>query len=206
MGQDDNCRQDMNIKPEIAILDKALFKVDAMMGAAESHGVLCGILCARGSIELSEWIDHVLGDQEQGNVLLHDTVHQLSELHQQTMEQLNDDLGQFHLLLPDDEDDLVDRTEALADWCQGFVYGLAAGGISEKTELPIDTKEILLDFIEISRAGHGDMEADDDDDLMATEEDEQAFVEVVEYVRTAVLLVNEELQPIQLMQPAPTLH
>lgn len=206
MGQDDNCRQDMNIKPEIAILDKALFKVDAMMGAAESHGVLCGILCARGSIELSEWIGHVLGDQEQGNVLLHDTVHQLSELHQQTMEQLNDDLGQFHLLLPDDEDDLVDRTEALADWCQGFVYGLAAGGISEKTELPIDTKEILLDFIEISRAGHGDMEADDDDDLMATEEDEQAFVEVVEYVRTAVLLVNEELQPMQLMQPAPTLH
>lgn len=206
MGQDDNCRQDMNIKPEIAILDKALFKVDAMMGAAESHGVLCGILCARGSIELSEWIGHVLGDQEQGNVLLHDTVHQLSELHQQTMEQLNDDLGQFHLLLPDDEDDLVDRTEALADWCQGFVYGLAAGGISEKTELPIDTKEILMDFIEISRAGHGDMEADDDDDLMATEEDEQAFVEVVEYVRTAVLLVNEELQPMQLMQPAPTLH
>lgn len=206
MGQDDNCRQDMNIKPEIAILDKALFKVDAMMGAAESHGVLCGILCARGSIELSEWIGHVLGDQEQGNVLLHDTVHQLSELHQQTMEQLNDDIGQFHLLLPDDEDDLVDRTEALADWCQGFVYGLAAGGISEKTELPIDTKEILMDFIEISRAGHGDMEADDDDDLMATEEDEQAFVEVVEYVRTAVLLVNEELQPMQLMQPAPTLH
>lgn len=206
MGQDDNCRQDMNIRPEITILDKALFKVNAMMGAAEAHGVLCGILCARGSIELSEWIDHVLGDQEQGNVLLHDTVHQLSELHQLTMEQLNDDSGQFHLLLPDDDDDLVDRTEALADWCQGFVYGLAAGGISEKTDLPIDTKEILMDFIEISRAGHGDMEADDDDDLMATEEDELAFVEVMEYVRTAVLLVNEELQPMQPLQSSPTLH
>lgn len=193
----------MNIKPEITILDEALFKVNAMMGAAEAHGVLCGILCARGSIELSEWIDHVLGDQEQGNVLLHDTVHQLSELHQMTMEQINDDFGQFNLLLPDDDDDLVDRTEALADWCQGFVYGLAAGGISEKSELPIDTKEILLDFIEISRAGHGEAETDDDDDLMATEEDEQAFVEVVEYVRTAVLLVNEELQP---LQASPTLH
>lgn len=193
----------MNIKPEITILDEALFKVNAMMGAAEAHGVLCGILCARGSIELSEWIDHVLGDQEQGNVLLHDTVHQLSELHQMTMEQINDDFGQFNLLLPDDDDDLVDRTEALADWCQGFVYGLAAGGISEKSELPIDTKEILLDFIEISRAGHGETETDDDDDLMATEEDEQAFVEVVEYVRTAVLLVNEELQP---LQASPTLH
>lgn len=193
----------MNIKPEITILDEALFKVNAMMGAAEAHGVLCGILCARGSIELSEWIDHVLGDQEQGNALLHDTVHQLSELHRMTMEQINDDFGQFNLLLPDDDDDLVDRTEALADWCQGFVYGLAAGGISEKSELPIDTKEILLDFIEISRAGHGETETDDDDDLIATEEDEQAFVEVVEYVRTAVLLVNEELQP---LQSSPTLH
>ena len=193
----------MSTQPEIEILDEALFKVNAMMGAAESHGVLCGMLCARGAIELSEWIGHVLGDQDEGNVLLHDTVHLLSELHQVTMEKVNDISGSFYMLLPDDDDDLIGRTEALADWCQGFVYGLAAGGISDDTKLPGDTQEILMDFVEISRAGH----SRGDDDVIevadVNEEDEQAFVEVVEYVRTGVLLINEELQT---LVPSPTLH
>ena len=193
----------MSTQPDIEILDEALFKVNAMMGAAESHGVLCGMLCARGAIELSEWIGHVLGDQEEGNVLLHDTVHQLSELHQVTMEKVNDISGSFYMLLPDDDDDLNDRTEALANWCQGFVYGLTAGGIDKDSKLPGDTQEILLDFIEISRAGYNIGEDDVIEVSETTEEDEIAFVEVVEYVRTGVMLINEELQN---MVPSPTLH
>ncbi|MCK5263396.1 MAG: UPF0149 family protein [Gammaproteobacteria bacterium] len=193
----------MDTQPDIEILDEALFKVNAMMGAAESHGVLCGMLCARGAIELSEWIGHVLGDQEEGNVLLHDTVHQLSELHQVTMEKVNDISGSFYMLLPDDDDDLNDRTEALANWCQGFVYGLTAGGIDKDSKLPGDTQEILLDFIEISRAGYNIGEDDVIEVSETTEEDEIAFVEVVEYVRTGVMLINEELQN---MVPSPTLH
>lgn len=193
----------MSTQPDIEILDEALFKVNAMMGAAESHGVLCGMLCARGAIELSEWIGHVLGDQDEGNVLLHDTVHQLAELHQVTMEKVNDISGSFYILLPDDDDDLIERTEALANWCQGFVYGLAAGGINEDSKLPGDTREILLDFIEISRAAHN-IGVDDVIEVgEITEEDELAFVEVVEYVRTGVLLINEELQT---LLPSPTLH
>ncbi|MDH5710254.1 MAG: YecA family protein [Gammaproteobacteria bacterium] len=189
----------MNTRPDIEILDAALFKVHALMGASESHGVLCGMLCARGAIELSEWVDHVLGEQEEGNVLLHETVRQLSELHQLTMEKVNDYSGEFFMLLPDDDYDLVGRTEALANWCQGFVYGLAAGGISRESKLPEDSAEILQDFIEISRAGY----ADDDEQIEVTEEDEQAFVEVVEYVRTGVMLINEELQT---LIPSTTLH
>ncbi|MFC1588987.1 UPF0149 family protein [Pseudomonadota bacterium] len=193
----------MDTQPDIEILDEALFKVNAMMGAAESHGVLCGMLCARGAIELSEWIGHVLGDQEEGNVLLHDTVHQLAELHQVTMEKVNDISGSFYMLLPDDDDDLIGRTEALANWCQGFVYGLAAGGINEDSKLPEDVQEILMDFIEISRAGYNIGDDDVIEVTEATEEDEIAFVEVVEYVRTGVMLINEELQT---LVPSPTLH
>jgi yecA family protein len=184
--------------PDISALDETLFKVDATMGAAESHGALCGMLCARGSTDLSEWMGHVLGEQEQGNVFLRDLANQLSELHQSTLGQMNDPYGGFQLLLPDDDDELDERTEALGDWCLGFVYGLAAGGISEESELPEDTKELLMDFIEISRAGNDVADLDDDSD--DGEEDEQAFVEIVEYVRTGVLLINEELQPLQTSQ------
>jgi yecA family protein len=187
--------------PEIVELEELLYRIDAAMGAADAHGALCGMICARGTIELSEWVDHVIGEQEQGNELLHDVVHKLSELHQSTLEMMNDATGDFKLLLMDDDDPLAERVETLAAWCQGFIYGLAAGGIKEGSELPEDTAELLKDMIEISRAGHdvddtGVEESDDNDD-------EEAYMEIEEYVRMGVLLVYEELQPLQSTQ---TIH
>jgi len=187
--------------PEIEELEELLYRIDATMGAADAHGALCGMLCARGTIELSEWVDHVIDEQDQGNELLHDVVHKLSELHQSTLEMMNDATANFKLLLLDDDDPLQERVEALAAWCQGFIYGLAAGGIQEGSELPEDTAELLKDMIEISRAGH------DVDDTGVEEsdvnDDEMAYMEIEEYVRMGALLVYEELQPLQSTQ---TIH
>ena len=179
----------MTSLPDISILDDSLIRVNAMMEAAEAHGALCGMLCARGSVELSLWISHVLGEQ-QNSESLQELTGELAQLHSATLEQLNDSVADFHLLLPDDQDSLAQRVAALASWCQGYVYGLAAGGISQETELPADSRELLEDFVEISRAGM-------DDNLSDDEDDEIAFVEISEYVRTGVLLVNEELQPLK---------
>lgn len=187
--------------PEILELEELLYRIDASMGAAEAHGALCGMLCARGTVELSEWVDHVVGEQEQGSDLLHDVVHKLSELHQTTLEMINDATGDFKLLLPDDDDSLPERVEAIAAWCQGFIYGLAAGGIQQDSELPEDTEELLKDMVEISRAGQ---DVDDGGDEAANEdEDEVALMEIEEYVRMGVLLIYEELQPLQTTQ---TIH
>jgi yecA family protein len=187
--------------PEILELEELLYRIDASMGAAEAHGALCGMLCARGTVELSEWVDHVVGEQEQGSDLLHDVVHKLSELHQVTLEMINDTTGDFTLLLPDDDDSLPERVEAISAWCQGFIYGLAAGGIQQGSELPEDAEELLKDMVEISRAGH---DVDDGGDEAANEdEDEVALMEIEEYVRMGVLLIYEELQPLQTTQ---TIH
>lgn len=187
--------------PEITDLEELLYRIDATMGAAEAHGALCGMLCARGTVEMSEWMDHVIGEQDQGSSLLHDVVHKLSELHQSTLEMMNDATGDFRLLLLDDDDALSERVEALAAWCQGFIYGLAAGGIRQDSELPEDTAELLADMLEISRASHeiddvATAEADDN-------EDEVAYMEIEEYVRVGALLIYEELQPLQSTQ---TIH
>lgn len=180
----------MSLLPDIISLDNLLDRIDATMAASESHGALCGMLCARGTVELSAWMEHVLGEQaDQQN--LHDLAHELARMHSATLEQINDAVADFHLLLPDDDDDLSLRVDALAGWCQGYVYGLAAGGISEETELPTDSRELLADFIEISRAGM------DPGLSQGNEADEIAFVEISEYVRTGVLLINEELQPLK---------
>jgi yecA family protein len=187
--------------PEISDLEELLYRVDATMGAAEAHGALCGMLCARGTIELSEWVDHVVGEQEQGSELLHDVVHKMSDLHQTTLEMMNDTTGEFRLLLLDEDDPLPERVDALAAWCQGFIYGLAAGGITEESELPEDTSELLKDMIEISRARH-DVDDEEEEEADASD-DEVAYMEIEEYVRMGVLLIYEELQPLQSTQ---TIH
>lgn len=191
----------MNQYPEISDLEELLYRIDASMSAAEAHGALCGMLCARGTVELSEWVDHVIGEQGQGSNLLHEVVHKLSELHQSTLEMMNDASGEFRLLLLDEEEDLPERVETLAAWCQGFVYGLAAGGIRQDSELPEDTAELLNDMVEISRASHEVTDAaavEPEDD-----EDEVAYMEIEEYVRMGTLLIYEELQPLQSTQ---TIH
>jgi uncharacterized protein YgfB (UPF0149 family) len=114
---------------------------------------------------------------------------------------MNDVTGEFRLLLLDDDDALPERVETLAAWCQGFIYGLAAGGIKQDTELPEDTAELLRDMVEISRAGQ------ETDDALAEEseedDDEVAYMEIEEYVRMGTLLIYEELQPLQSTQ---TIH
>lgn len=188
--------------PDIPQLEGLLFDIDASLGAIESHGALCGMLCAQGATEASKWMLHVLGKHEESSVALQQAGKKLLQIHQMTVEQMNDHNIDFELMLPDDDESLEARVEALGVWCQGFVYGLAVGGIKEDTELPEDSKELIKDIVEISRAGYV---VDEEAEIAvseeeADEEDEVAFMEVSEYVRMGILLIYEELQPLQSSQ------
>jgi hypothetical protein len=183
--------------PDIPQLDELLFRVDASLGASEAHGALCGMLCAQGATDASQWMLHVLGEHQDSSQTLRDIGEQLLQIHQLSIEQMNDHDVEFELMLPDDDEPLEDRVEALGMWCQGFVYGLAVGGITEDTELPEDSKELIKDILEISRAGYV---VDDEVEVDADEDDEVAFMEVCEYVRMGILLIYEELQPLQSSQ------
>lgn len=187
--------------PDISQLEELLFDVDAALGAIESHGALCGMLCAQGATEAAQWMLHVLGEHEQTSKTLQQAGKQLLQIHQLSVEQMNDSDAEFELMLPDDDEPLEARVEALGVWCQGFVYGLSIGGIKENTELPEDSKELIKDILEISRAGYvvdeeAEMAVLEEDD----EEDEVAYMEVSEYVRMGILLIYEELQPLQSSQ------
>ena len=102
----------------------------------------------------------------------------------------------FNLLLPPDDESLQLRTAALADWCHGFMHGLveAGGGDvgpqSDALENSI-AAEILDDFSEITKAGAGEQAGD---------EAEQAFVELVEYVRVSVQIIYDEMAPLRANQ------
>jgi uncharacterized protein len=96
---------------------------------------------------------------------------------------------EFEPMLPDDEQPLNGRANALALWCTGFLYGLGAGQISDLEGLVGDVGEIVRDFTEISRATGDEADAD--------ESNEQAYAELVEFIRVAAQVVFEELLPLR---------
>jgi len=177
----------MTPRPDYNSLTDALAKAEADLVASESHGSLCGMLCAAGKVELSAWLEQVFEAFDVNDMLIKEASQQLVGLFNDTHEQLNDSEVHFQLLLPDDSVSLAERTEALAFWCQGFTYGLAAGGLKKDQKLPEDTAELIADMVEIARAGH-DLGEDSDTD-------EDSYMQIHEYVRMGVLLINEELQP-----------
>jgi len=169
---------------------------------AECHGSLCGLLCASDTVKGSAWVNQVLagrlelpaadaqplpggaGDEDHAPLLI---------LYKNTAGQLEDPEYGFSLLLPDDDVPLTQRVEALSHWCEGFLLGLGFGGVQDQAKLPGDSHEVMQDFVEISRLGHGE--------AGGSNEDEAAFAEIVEYVRMAALVVYEELRPLRAARP-----
>ena len=171
-----------------AELDRILQAAGAGSGAAEAHGLLCGLICAGGSVAGSVWLEHLLGENNTLSAAAQDCSETLATLQKAIRHQFNDESLGFMLLLPHDDESLALRTRALSRWCEGFLYGLALGGIRDDAPLPHDSAEIIRDFYDISHAGFSSGQADD--------ADEAAYLEIVEYVRMCVLLVHEELHPL----------
>lgn len=157
---------------------------------AECHGVLCGMICGENGNTAEEFLTHLatLELMIESGTALHDV---MVEAFESTVQQLADDELRFNLWLPDDEQPLDERTHALAQWCTGFLAGLGVGGPLQ-TLLP-EAAEALDDLQQIARAGFSSS-ADEAEELAQEEEDERAFVEIVEYVRVVILILREELR------------
>lgn len=185
--------------PNIDEIAAVLEQLDSDMGPAECHGAFTGLLCAVGKADKEQWLQRLLPEVESGDLLAKESLKTLGHLYDETVRQLNDAVLDFQLLLPDDEEPLEERIEALAEWCQGFLLGMSEGGIKDLAGLPGDSGEVMRDMVEIARAGSYD--------LNGNEEDEISYNELLEYVRTGVLLINEELNPTQAPpQDSVTLH
>ncbi|TSA39859.1 MAG: YecA family protein [Methylococcaceae bacterium] len=158
-----------------SIVDSIIKGIDNSLTAADVHGIATGMLCVNIKTPPSRWLaDFMLPDIE------------LSAQHQQILEHLflgtqrlliSSD-GDFNLFLPNDEAFLSDQVDALKSWCQGFLYGVGATTTSATT-LSKEATEIFKDMTEITRL---------DSDVEGNE-DEAAFTEIYEYVRSVVILL-----------------
>ncbi len=153
------------------------------VSAAELHGSLCGFLCAGGEPTPGYWLDQLKIDPEGLDAEGRDD---LETLRRSTLRLLDDpDIG-FALMLPDDDSAMSQRVNALSQWCGGFLGGYGLGGTNPASGLSEDGRDALRDLGRIAQFGY---EAGEE------EEDENAFAEILEYVRVAVVLLRQEGLP-----------
>jgi uncharacterized protein YgfB (UPF0149 family) len=167
--------------PDYSTIQQLLAQERSLADAAEAHGTLAGCLCAAGGYRFEDWLHEILPEGRAQPA----TAAGLLELYHATAEALRQADMEFQLVLPDDAQPLEARTAALAEWCQGFLYGLGAGAIPDASQLPGEAGEIVRDLGEITRAA---VDVDQD-----PESNESAYAELVEFVRVGVQLLFEEL-------------
>jgi yecA family protein len=182
----------MDEKVEFDTLEDSLKRCGSSWDAAQTHGLLTGRLAIAGAPAGPDWLMHVLEGVDEGNALRKECQKHLDTMYQSTFWQLSERLSEFEPLLPSDQDDVRLRTAALAHWCEGFLHGLVSSKHSDSLKERLAAEplsDIIRDMLQITQAGL-DEESDE-------EENESAYVELVEYLRIAAQLCYEELADIR---------
>ena len=188
-------------------LDAALRRCGSTWNAGQTHGLLCSRLALAGAEGASRWLAQVLADTDPENTLCTECQAMLEALCTSTWQQLSERQSDFMLLLPDDDDSAEVRAEAMGQWCEGFLHGLVSETHGDKLRERLASdplSDIIKDLLEITRATVGE-EADE-------QAADNAFAELVEYLRVAAQLTYEELaefrepSSIQPTFDSPTLH
>ena len=153
------------------------------ISGSEVHGVICGYLCA-GAIKEGEAYLRALITNKQDNGLRHAALALFGVFAVSQQQLLNFDF-EFQLMLPDDDEALVERAVAFTEWCEGFTQGMTLAGVGYEQLQEDEAQEALQNMTEFAQLDYHALNAD--------EEDERSLVDVTEYARMAVLRIHSDL-------------
>lgn len=146
---------------------------------AELHGLLLGRTCAGAGFDADLWLASA------GELLDTPPDERLSQalVGLQGMVKSELEAGELSLvlLLPADEAPLAERAAALGQWCQGFLTGF--GLTARQGKLSAEANEVLQDLAAIARI---------EESLEDSDDAETDYMEVMEYLRVAPLLLLSE--------------
>ena len=155
-----------------------IVQCDTDLSAAEAHGMATGMLCVNEQAESAAWLAELLHN---ASPVIDGDKNLLFRLFEETRRLLGSDEFEFDLFLPEDDVSLSEQVEALTSWCRGFLFGVGSGASASTWSK--DVREIMKDITEFTKL----------DANAEGEEDERALVEITEYLRSAVLLLRDEL-------------
>jgi uncharacterized protein YgfB (UPF0149 family) len=165
-------------------LDSRLQRTGAVMGAAEAHGLACGLVSADVADRDRIWLSEVLADTELTEAQGVEVREALGGLVRAAAADMAAADLSLALCLPPEDAGPAARAVALRDWCRGFLYGFGSGGARAAATLGTEGREALADLASIAA-----MQAES----ASGEDDAGALAEIEEYVRVAALLMREDV-------------
>ena len=150
---------------------------------SELHGIMCGYLCAgadgQGEAYLRTLLENKKDKASRAALLA------MFELFSISQQQITNFDFEFHLLIPDDQEPLIERAKAFGEWCGGFGQGLSAAGVDEDQFYDEESQEALQHITEFAELDYASLDVEEDD--------ERALMEVSEYTRMAVIRLHSDL-------------
>jgi uncharacterized protein YgfB (UPF0149 family) len=153
---------------------------------AELHGLLCGLLCTRINLDRDQWLRHAREALADDREFSPTTDELLGQLFDEGVSRIGSFDEPITPVLPDDDTPLRQRVNALGDWCQGLLYGLGLGEIGRGDQLSEESQEFLRDVADIAQIGFDTDEGG--------ETDENAYAEIVEYLRVGLLMIQQDIE------------
>lgn len=147
---------------------------------SELHGLLVGQVAGGARFTSDQWQTLTAEHLMPAAVLetSADTDDQLTTFYSGTLKSLESSSLDFALIIPDDDNALSERVVALSWWIRGFLEGLALSATDELQKASGDVRELIQDLVAISQI---------EQDVEDSEDGEQEFFEVAEYVRMAAM-------------------
>ncbi len=175
-------------KPQLNyVFDDMFVKLGAFGTPSELHGLLTGQLAAGVRADAEAWLAMVVAHLDVQALEDDDDKAELVVLYELVLAQLvAADFG-LQLLLPDDDAELAGRTESLGAWCSGFLSGFGLGFDRSKQTLSSEITDSMEDLANIAQVSF-----DADDEEHAGQSAETSYIELVEYVRLAAIMVFAE--------------
>lgn len=164
-----------------------LKSLEVLASPAELHAQASAMLCFNAETQYQQWLQLTMADFCLSETTPQAVSEVFSAVFELAQKELKDNDYGYHLILPDDHDDLSVRLKAVSDWVQAFISGLGQAGFSQ-VGLSAESREFMADLNAIGQM---------DNQVEGLESDEMDYQQVVEYIRCGVMLLYTELNHIQ---------
>ncbi len=155
--------------------------------AAEVQGMACGLFCSGGAKVESRLLAELFPAGVGEDPAVQGCVDALRQVIRDTRLSITGGESGYALLLPPENEPILQRATAIRDWCVGFLYGLGLSGGTPEARMSAEAKEALADLTEITKL--------DLEDLGDSEEDESELMEIAEFIWVAATLIHDDVAP-----------
>ena len=160
---------------------------------SEWQGLILGSICYHLKTGIEPNLGTLMFDAKNKSEGIQPLLELTYSTYRAVMEELLSAEDILELMMPDDDESIEFRTEAVASWCQGYTLGLLQNEKFSIDQLPPDAAEFTRDVMDISQASLGE----------DGQENERALMEVVEFLRVGAQLSFELIYAEQ-AHPAPS--